>query len=314
MRFSAFSRFGFLRFSSRPPISQTIYEGLREGLGGNAVLGDDSFDGPLAAKLFATSMVIGAAQRSIDHVNAEARPSTSTELIADHEKDYWITPPTMATLAERRAALAEAELIAQGNSASVVNAALEALLGDRLIAIRHFGEGEAVASPSDWDTIGPGLWKPAGSIGKTHRLATTVGSGTSPFSLTLIDGDPIIGGEEAIIDPGKLGIEERIVTADTIGQLFATFARPHEAGALISTKPWPRVTSTARHLLIVVDSDTAVSARWRRAVAKLLKKILKSTERWSLVAEASPGTLGPFVPGSGIPGVTPLTETTTSTP
>jgi hypothetical protein len=313
MQPSIFAPFGHYRFSVKEPIAATIYGQMRDGLGGDAVLGEETFEGDLHAGLFAKAMCCAGAQRCIDRVNLEANPATASELLDEHMGDYRASVAVTATDDEKRAELASALVAAQGNTATVADAALSTLLGSRLLNVRHFGDGEAVTFPAAWETSG--LWKSPSTVAKTHQLANTVWPGVWGFAVTPVDGDGLVGGDEAIVEPGRLGVEERVtVQYSPSTGMYATFVRPHPAGSIITTKPWPRAANSGRWLLVVVDSATAVSALWRKRVAKVLKKLLRSTDRWSLVDEIAANQIGPFEPGDGIPGVTPLVQTTTANP
>lgn len=315
MEFSAFTGFGHLEFSSERPVGERIYENLRAAMGGDIALGEDSFEGPMAGKLFATAMALANVQRSIDHVNQESRPGLSDELLEVHETDYQVTPPVGATKDERRAVLAAKVQVAEGCPSTVVDAALSDLLGSHLIAVRRYNENDYTVYPADWDTTGPGLWKDAerATIAKTHRLSADVAIGTSTITVEELSGDAFVGGETAIIDAGEYGIEESVtILSDGAGNLSAVFAHGHEAGALMTTSDYPRAASTARHLLIVTDSTVARSRAWRVKIADLLELMLRAIDSWSVVEEYTTGQLGPFIPGEGIPGITPLVETTTA--
>lgn len=306
MHFSAFSRFGHLRFSGKQPVAQTIYESMREALGGDENLGEDLFSGPKCGELYATAMALAGAQRTIDRVNRERIPHTASEMLARHERDYRINVPPGATEEERRAALETAELLAQGCAAHVVQAALSALLGTGLIAVRTPDSTEYVVSPADWDTTGQGVWKKPDVVAKWRQLDVQVDPGLQTIISTDINGGgEFIAGEVVIVDPGIEGIQEKVTVAPWgLGLVVATFVRSHEVGANITTEPWPWAQTSSRHILVVVTSTIARSTAWRKKIATLLGKMLRDVDCWSVVEEYSAGVLGPFYPGEGIPGIT----------
>lgn len=309
MHFSAFAPFGMLRFSSKRPVAQVMFESLRQAMGGDENTRSD-FAGPLIAHLYAQAMATARVQRAIDRVNANRVPHTSEEAIELHERDYRIVVPSGATYDERRATLQAAELLAQGCTIDVVETALGALLGDDLIGIRTHTYDEVTTSPSSW-ALPPASWKLPRVASKWYRLnGPIIDPGSYAMGCTGLTADtpPLVSGDVITVDPGKLGIQETVTTTASGSTVVATFALTHEADALVTTAPWPTMNSTARHVLIVVTSSVARSKAWRRKVGALCKRMLRATDRWSLVEETSTDTLGPFIPGAGIPGVTVLTE------
>lgn len=313
MHFSAFAPFGMLRFSSRKPVAQVFFESMRQSIGGDENTRSD-FAGPMIAHLYATSMALARVQRGIDRVNENRIPHRSEEAIELHERDYRIVVPAGATYDERRSALAVAESLSQGCAIDVVESALSALLGDALIAVRTHTSSEVKVSPSSW-ALPPASWKLPRVASKWYRLnGPVVDAGAYTLGCVGLTGDtpPIVAGDVITVDPGKLGVQETVTTRASGSNVVATFSLTHEADALVTTAPWPTMTSTARHVLIVVTSAVARSKAWRRKVGTLCKKMLRATDRWSLVEETSTDTLGPFIPGAGIPGVTVLTEIPTT--
>lgn len=309
MRFSAFARFGFLAFAGKPPVSEVIYHSLRSAMGGEENLGEDRDSGPLSAKLYATAMSLGTVQRTIDRVNRERVPRLSDEFLARHELAYQVTPPALATKDERRAELALAERLSLGCAPDVLEGALQELLGSRLIAIRVAGALEFAVTPAGWDgAAGPGAWKRPDTKAKWRQLAARVWPGVDAVQTTDIGmrSDDFVAGEVCVVDPGVSGIQEQVTLSQSGGNLVATFARPHDAGALITTEPWPVGQTTSRHVLIVVDHATAISTDWRRRIAVLLAKMLRAVDTWDVVEESVPGTIGPFRVGEGMIGITPI--------
>ena len=306
MRFSAFARFGHLRFTGKPPVGRVIYDSMRVALGGEENL-PDSFEGPIAGDLFATAMALACAQRTVEMVKAERTPHTSHELIEWHERDYKVPVPSSATMDERRSALRAASLLSQGCSDAALTAALTELLGADLIKVRTLDSTEYVVTPANWDSpAGPGAWKRPNMIAKWRRLTHAAPVGLSQVSSVALhpDGDPFVAGDVVVADPGVLGLQERtVIEAWFPPTVRAVFTRPHEAGALITTEPWPAGQTTSRLVLVVVTSATLAV---RKRVAALLQKMLRAVDRWEVVEESAPGVLGPFMVGVGKIGITPI--------
>jgi hypothetical protein len=92
------------------------------------------------------------------------------------------------------------------------------------------------------------------------------------------------------------------------GTVTATFTKPHESGTYVTTAPWPAWTSYQRHVNIIVTTATLTNSSLMRQVKEFMRKWSRVVTWFTVSAEDSPGshTSGPFYPGSGMPGVTPV--------
>ncbi|HEX2882677.1 MAG TPA: hypothetical protein VHO25_24325, partial [Polyangiaceae bacterium] len=98
-RFSAFTPFGQLRFSSKKSHSQIFYESLFAAYGGEENFRKTGLQG---ARLYATAMVLGHARYTLDRAGNQFDPLKVGELLPIQEFEHGIIPPKGATIADRR--------------------------------------------------------------------------------------------------------------------------------------------------------------------------------------------------------------------
>jgi hypothetical protein len=314
-KFSAFSKFGHLAFSGREPLAKRIYDAQRAALGGEENL-PDAFDAShMAGTLYARAMSLATAQLTFERAINNRRPGHSTEAIEAHEKDWGTVPSPLATLDERRAALRAAELAMGPATESTIREALSTLLGADFVDIVMITDGVApsavLVDPDEvWDAAdGPGTWLPPDTVQKWHRLDGDVYAGVQTVSTTHMASstEPFAVGEQLVVHPGVLGRQERIVVSAVNGSsITATFRRPHEAGAPITSTPWPLAFSYNRVILVVVSQSAARSYQSRANIDDLMDRMLSESDHWNIVEESGPGTLGPFRVSDGRIGCTPI--------
>jgi hypothetical protein len=161
-----------------------------------------------------------------------------------------------------------------------------------------------------WDAAdGPGTWLPPDTVQKWHRLDGDVYAGVQTVSTTHMASstEPFAVGEQLVVHPGVLGRQERIVVSAVNGSsITATFRRPHEAGAPITSTPWPLAFSYNRVILVVVSQSAARSYQSRANIDDLMDRMLSESDHWNIVEESGPGTLGPFRVSDGRIGCTPI--------
>jgi hypothetical protein len=308
MKFSAFSRFGHYRFSSKPPRGETIFKAMRASHGG--VFGEDSFEGPLVGRWFAWAMAIARARSALERAQNQADPLKAYELLPALERDYGLAPLRTDTLTQRRAALAARKSLVLGPTRGMVEFHLSAALGDDFVAwvTREASEDEQFPD-EPWTDVGifnqPARWK-------TIRLTSSVAFTGTPLTIgyehVFGDEDRLTAGTQVVVAPGLIGQQELVtLTTVTSSTITATFARPHESGTECYLRPWPFWMSNAKHSLVVVANGRAEDRNVRRLVNDTLGRLLSGVSTWDIVEENStPGTAGPFTPGLSAPGITPI--------
>ena len=78
----------------------------------------------------------------------------------------------------------------------------------------------------------------------------------------------------------------------------AAFTKPHDAGASVTTGPFPFWWSTQRQVWIVVSSTAANDPSARRRINEFMRKVSRGVTQWAIVEPASTsgvgGTVGPL--------------------
>lgn len=318
--FSAFARFGHLRFSAKKTEAQIIYERMVAAVGGEEMVADGGYgiDTALHARIYAHAMALATAKRNFDRVLGNENPTTSVELLSYHERDYGLAPLPEDTDDQRRAALEVAQRVAEGCRHDVLHGAMSELLGDDLVAVRLLDATEYTVYPSNWSTPAtrPGTWKRSDVVAKRRTLDASVSTiGESTVATTYLGGssEMFAIGDTLVVEPGLVGRQEAATVSGVTGDSFtANFTKPHPAGSIVSTEPWPTAASSSRNVIIVATSAVARSSAWRKKVGARLRGLLRVVDSWELVEEYSAGQLGPFIPGEGIPGVTPVVQLSTT--
>lgn len=212
-KFSSFTGFGFLRFSSEPSEAEKIYKSMlgmyRDPHDGRATI--DVAQGTYQeAKVFATSQAIAAAKVTVESAGAELSPETSYYTLEKHEEEFKIRPYADDTVVDRRAVLGAKQKLFNGPRYEAMVSLLESVLGeDNLSAYHPMTTNEDEAWPPASVTIpttgvdtpkdGPGTFVRHDNVAKSIRLLGAVARcGARPFtcdsySESNADGDSSLG-------------------------------------------------------------------------------------------------------------------------
>lgn len=336
---SAFARCGNgFRCSSKKPLGRAIYDSMRESHGETL-----TEDGNLDAVIFADSMAFARARYTLERAKNQADPRTAHDLVRPMERHYGIVPPSGATRKSRREAIFAAQQLTVGPTRANVTYQLETALGSDFVAwVTTAGADDNSYPEKPWETLYyPG--SPKNAVGifsrvvkwKLIRLTSRVDFSTFVNQIVPIhqrvswehvagDEGPLVGRQDAgydetgrirlkpdklIVEPGQLGQQEVVdlATGVTLTHLTANFLRTHESGALAMRAPWPFWMSNQKHSHVVVKNGRARDRTLRERVTTVLTKLLGTTSTWDIVEENStPGASGPFLPGVGEPGITPI--------
>jgi hypothetical protein len=305
MRFSAFASFGALRFSSRKPHGQLIYEQMVADLGDGENYSLD-FDSLAAARLYANAMTFARAKYALERAGSQFRPSRALELLPALEDEYGIVPSPDATISERRSELAVAMRIARGASRVNIEEILTELLGDDFVSYETIDASDAVVNTADPSDVGvyvkPGTER---SVYRTTQSVLTTGSPvTIGYEFVTGANETLQAGDIIIIDPGNYGRVEAVTISsvdDEDSTLTATFANPHNSGVVMATGRHPHLVSSKLHNLFVLSEEAMASARTRTKANRAIRRLLRGVCTWSLTDGS-----GPFKVGVGKLGVTTI--------
>src|SRR5574343_213294 len=92
-QFSAFAPSG-IRFTSRKPLAEVIYEDMRDAYGSLFV---GAFDGAFSARLYAKAKVIAIAREQLQRAANQANPKYCNELLPKLETDFGVIPAPGST-------------------------------------------------------------------------------------------------------------------------------------------------------------------------------------------------------------------------
>lgn len=312
MKFSAFAPFGLGGFSGRTPLARRIYDALWANLNGAGRAENFARGGYTDAKVFATAKALARWLTVVRKLDAQLRPETVLELLAAREDEHGLAVPVGATIAERRAALQVQMRLGLGGSYGNLRQALQDALGGAFVELRQLPAGSQVSVPAS-PGAGPGNFLEPQLPRRMFRLRDNLSLlGLREVALERLDGtvptsaELPLQEEHFVVEPEHSALRERVrISAIWVsgGQctLLATFARPHHAGALLVTQPWPYWISTRRHWVVRLTPDAALNAETRRRADEVMHKLVRGVSTWSLV-----GNDGPFLLGVSPLGVTPL--------
>lgn len=302
-RFSAFTPFGMLAFSSKPSHAENIYRSLVDNLAGAF---DMSKGTHAEASAYARAMSLGRARYTLERAGNQSDPLKATEILPNLEQDYDVRPPLSAGLFERRTFLAAQYRLPRGGVYTNVRAALQTLLGTDFLAYRLLGDAEAVDYPTNpltsVEVNAQRVEVPGRFLKLTQPMISTGLVWADYENLDTTAGDVLINdGDVVMVQPENSGLAERVTVTQVQGasstrQFRAIFTKPHDVGAIVTTANWPYWWSTKRFALIVLKAASALSADKRRQVNELMAKLARGVSQWAIVQPSPPGatTVGPL--------------------
>jgi hypothetical protein len=312
---SAFTPLEMLELSAEDSVAERIYRALVANLNGRVK--NFSLDGHTGAKLFATAMGLGRVFMAIRRLEENLDPETVYELLRAREAEYSITPLPGATLQERQLALEAAMLAGLAGTYGNLVQALADTLGDDFHSYIPTAQADAVQTPSDPAT-GPGHWAAADAPRVLGRLLSAISTGldgsTQTVYYTALDGSApttrLQGGMRVVVEPEIDGIAERVLiqAASTSGQasFTAAFTKPHTAGAILTTQPWPYWLNSKLFSFVRLTPEAALDPEKRRKAHTVMARMAQGVSTWGVV-----GSVGPFTlddPDLGILNSTPIGE------
>lgn len=305
-RFSAFTPFGMLAFSSRPSHGETIYRAYVAALGGQYSTEPGSAS---EARVYANAMGLARARYTLDRARNQLDPWRTVELLPVREHEYGIIPGLEDTVEDRQAAVAAKMRLARGCSRPELERSLLTLLGEDFVALRTIGIDDAEVFPSDPSQQN---FADAFTPRKAVRISGRIFPGQRTLSYEAADphGPAVVlePGDVLTVDPGNSGLVEVVTVEDaTEAKVAATFLRVHEPGSYATTQPYPWWASTVRHVNAIVTDEAAVDPETRRKVTDLLDTVLRGVTTWGIIAESAETT--GFIPADDstelVPGVYP---------
>lgn len=311
-KFSAFTPFGMLKFSSAPSRGERIYRSMYAAKAGAFNLATDSYQ---EAKVYAQAMGIARGRYALERAFNNQNPFKSIELLPSLEKNWSVIPSETDTLLDRQLNVAARMMLVRGAPREAITAGLQTILTTHFIALRTFLPGEVVTE------------QPAGTSGplfarhdlpfKLIRLTGAVAHLLAPTTVPYTNADPSAGrilvqkGDVFMVQPENTGLAEVVtVISATADDLTATFTKAHDIDAYATTQNWVNWTSTQRIYLIVVDAAAAIDTETVRRVNDFMSKVSRGVSQWDIVEPTTPGALtyGPFTLDVSPVGMVPLAQ------
>lgn len=305
--FSAFTAFGHLAFSSRPPYGEQIYKEMVKSLGSGANYSDD-FDSLVAARLYMWAMALSRCKHEIERLGHQWDPRRALEGLPSLEREFGLVPERTATIAERRAEVVVAARIARGASRVNVEAVLSELFGSDFIAYVTTATADAVTSPAVASETGV-YDRPGTQRGAFETLDPVLVNGaptTVRCQLVAGNAETLMVGRRFVIDSGSYSrteaVEvEAVSTAGDIITITATFTRPHSRGVMLATGRHPNQATSKRQNIFWLSDTAAANAKKRRRTHRAAHRLLRGVSTWCVADDS-----GPFQVGVGRLGITTI--------
>lgn len=288
--YSAFTRYGHLRFSSKASPGELIYRALLNAQGGNYAteIGSRS-----EARTYALAMMLA---RVVGHTTRAANqmdPRRVTDLLPVQEAIYGIVPGLNDSIFDREAALIAKRVLPQGARYTAVTAALTAAIGADFLYYYVTKRADISTYPaSPGAATGPGNWVAPDSGIEVVRLTSAVSLLGAPVTAHYAALDPggvsrISKGDAVVMSANNIGLAERVIVADASASAFtATFTKAHDVGDICTTALYPYWVSNQQHVLVVVTPAAALDPEKRRKVNDVMKQIMRTWVQWDIVPSA----------------------------
>jgi hypothetical protein len=292
MLFSAFTPFGHLGYWYGSSRFQIIYESMRDGQDGAYGPNDVQQE----ARIYAFARCIAVAEGQLTRARNEGRPLKTQELLGELEHDFGVAYSPRQTEAERRVVLSLRERVLRGSRKESLDEALGLLLGaDFVEAIPY---KDMLTPPTQWpadpSTNGNyqlrALWRLYTVTECTALLGTR--------DLHVVDGvpgqEPLKTGDRVILDPANAGMAEAVTVVALLAEpsvdasnfttnyVRVVIAKPHDAGVVATTAPFPLIISTQRHILVRVSAAATRDALTRIAINDLMRRMLPAVTTWEI--------------------------------
>ena len=308
-RFSAFTPFGVLRFSSAASEVENQYTALGLQLDGAF----DPADPNNEAEKYATSRHLARINLTLQRAGNQRNVNKCLELLPLREADFIASHGPNDCPLQRQQRLAAAKLLPAGGTAANIRTALASMLGPAFLGLRIVAQSEALndlpASTFQSLTI-ESKWVrlvlPVAVTGLQWASYANIDT-TNPTPVILGTGDRVTVQGEHNAQAEPVTVASTQVTTAGVQQFQATFANAHDAGATVTTMPFPRWTSTRCMLFVEVTPAASVSALLRAQIDALMAKMTRGFVQWATVAV---GTQTAGIVGFFIVGTSPLGTTT----
>lgn len=290
MKYSAFAKYGHLRFSSRPSHGEVIYRQLLNALGGQY---STEIGSRAEAWAYATAMRLATVRYTKERGANQTDPRLVVEMLPVREVEYGLVPGSRATIQDRQAELTRKTLLPQGARETAVSAALAAAIGTNFLFYRVTKPSELVSFPAS-PGAGPANWVRIGTVSKVIRLTGSIAVTGTPFTVGFAPANPeeniaLTVGDKLVVSANNIGLGERVtVTAASANTFTATFTKAHDVGDICTTGYFPYWISNQGHVFVLVTPAAALDSEMRRKINTTMEEIMRSFVAWE-IAPSSDG-------------------------
>lgn len=303
-RFSTFTRFGYLRFSSKPSGHELAYRATV------AAIGEGTYDTTpgthVEASVYCRSQARARAMGLLERAKNQHDPAKCLECLPAQEANYRIVPPPNATIQERRDTLVARAKLNRGAVRENVEDQLRTLLGSYFEYYKVVDQVSYNPWPSSPGT-GPGVYTRYDLPPRTVQiLGGTTAIGT-PTWVSYGNLDPnaesvvLKPGDEVCVNAGDLENAERVIvtgeqtTSYGVHQFQATFTKYHGYGFIVRTGPFPAQMTTGRFAFIVISGLVSLNQHIRDQIGEIMRRVARGVSQWCVVHRTGPNVTGPYV-------------------
>ena len=306
-KFSAFTPFGILKFSSAP----SELEGQYRALGQQLDQAFDPADPNNEAEKYATARHLARVNLTLQRAGNQRDVTKALDLLPLRERDFLVTPSPFDNLLVRQNRLAALKMQQLGATASNIRNTLSTAIGSAFVGLKINTPASTARDlptscfqPLGLESVWLQLTLPVAVPGLQwatyQNLDPTI---TTPEALQLGDTVTVQGENNWLAEVVTVAAIQ--TTAAGLFQFQATFANAHDVGAIVTTMPYPRWATTQCFLYVELTPAGAINPLVRLQVDAIMARVARGVVQWATVG-ASGGLIGPFVIGTSPLGTAAL--------
>lgn len=321
-KFSAFTPYGLLRYSSNPSRAKRIYDALVLAHK-DPETGQFAFDCTpgthIEASIYARAKAYAVAEGAAERLDNQDDPHKCYDARRGLEKQYGVRLPRQTSMAERRDELEYRMSRNRGSVSEHIIEGLTRIFGGDFIAYHPITTTESVKWPASPGS-GPGTFPKATVPAKKVRILDPIASlnpqevsyeNWSPVDaeVQIAKGDILCVGAEDLVTAEKVTVTAASGTG-TSRVFTAQFNQAHEPNSSATTGPVPIWWSTKRLALVVVAAASASNPILRRKAYEFLRRASRACTLVEIVQPTTPGatTTGPYLLAQSPLGAVPVGE------
>lgn len=307
MLFSCFTPLDLYELSDEEAAAEMVYISIVNGFGGQ-------YDMTVGASrqeafCYATALAVARADFSLRRAQGQAFPETACELLPVREKEWGANVRYDATMTSRREELARLMRAPRVWTDVAITEELRAALGDDFYKYRPTPIADVVRWPDNLGDQPMNLQDP-NVVRKIIRITDPISLMSPTVSTVRYEiveaytlGASYAGitvGDKLVVEPDILGISETVTVLEVFddGRLSVAATKPHSAGALAMTNPYPEWQSTKRRSMVVLTTAAAADPAKRAKVHQVMQRAARASSEWCVVGSDDGVTTNGFRVGT----------------